>query len=159
MDKRTLEKVRAISEEFFGTKDDPNQIPITAESHSKFLRLHPRSMIYKMEDGQPVCWVLVLPTTKKLASRFLVGEINERQLLDMTEPLAVYDALYLCSAFTVPAYRNKGYAALLLKDCVQGIPLTEDPMIFAWIFSEEGGRIVEKLGQELGRNIEIRKDS
>lgn len=72
-----------------------------------------------MENGEPISWVVTLPTTNDLASKFLEGRISERQLLTMTETQNEYDALYLCAAFTIPGFRRMGYATeLFLKSII-----------------------------------------
>ena len=72
-------------------------------------RLTPDWLVYEADDrGNPITWVIVMPTQRELAERFLRKEVNERELLDLTKPEAKYGALYLCSAITVPEHRGEG---------------------------------------------------
>jgi hypothetical protein len=156
MDEKSFNKVLEISEQFYGTANDPEQIPINQESRDKLQKLHSKALIFTIENSEPVSWTVIVPTSNKLAEKFLKGEISERDLLDMTEPAKQYEALYLCSAFTVPEYRKKGYAIKLLKEQINSIPHTANPLLFAWIYSQEGERLVDKLEQELGVKIHRR---
>src|SRR3989344_1845041 len=102
MDEKVLSKMLNIAEKFFGTARDTHQIPITMESFYRLQRLHPKTIVYRLESGEPISWVVVLPTQTKLMEKFLTGELDERELLDMTKPQNQYEAIYLCAAFTVP---------------------------------------------------------
>lgn len=156
MDEKVLDKMLNIGEQFFGTASDPSQMPATRESFHKLQKLHPKTVVYRLENGEPVSWVVVLPTSTELMEKFLKGEINERELLDLTEPQDRYAALYLCAAFTVPEHRRRGYAVEMFKEAIEAIPHTKDVKLFAWIFSEEGRKLTEKLNSILGAKILIK---
>lgn len=156
MDKKILDKMLNIAEQFFGSADDSDQMPITEESFYKLQKLHPKTVIYKLENGEPVSWVVVLPTQVDLMDRFLKGEINERELLDLSKPQEIYEALYFCVAFTVPRHRRKGHALEMFKEAIESIPHTENVKLFAWLFSKEGGHLIRKLGLDLGKKIYIK---
>lgn len=153
MDEKILEKMLSMGERFFGTVVDSEQMPVTKESYYKLQKLHPKTVVYRIEHGEPVSWVVVLPTSTELAGQFLRGKINERELLDLTKPQDEYEALYLCAAFTVPEYRRKGYVLELFKEAVNGIPHVSDAMLFAWPFSDEGRRVMEKAETIFGIKI------
>jgi len=107
MNKIILQKMLAIAEEFFGTENDPNQMPITMESFYTLQTLHPDTILYKTKNNDPISWVVILPTQKELMEKFLNKDINEKELLTMTKKQDTYDTLYLCSAFTMPKYRKQ----------------------------------------------------
>jgi hypothetical protein len=156
MDEKILDKMLNIAEKFFVTESDPNQMPITKESFYKLQRLHPKTVVYRLENGEPISWVIVLPTQTELMEKFLKGKINERELLDMTKPQEKYEALYLCAAFTVPEHRRRGYILQMIQEAIDAIPHTEDVKLFAWIFSDEGRKIVERLNKILGVRILVK---
>jgi hypothetical protein len=156
MDEKVLDKMLNIAERFFRTESDSNQMPITRESFYKLQKLHPKTLVYRLEKGEPVSWVVVLPTQIELMEKFLKGEINERELLDLTKSQDRYGALYLCAAFTVPEYRRKGFVVQMFKEILDAIPHTDDIKLFAWPFSDEGRKIIEKLNQILGVKILIK---
>lgn len=119
--------------------------------------LHPFALNVRVDDGRPVSWTVSIPTTRADAERFLRGESNERELTDTAVPRDRYEALYLCAAFTDPEYRGKGYATELFRESIDAIPLSDEALIFAWIWSDEGGFLVKKLERLTGRTIRIRK--
>ncbi|MGQ3685658.1 MAG: hypothetical protein ACUBOA_11735 [Candidatus Loosdrechtia sp.] len=158
MDEKTLEKMLEITERFFRTANDPNQMPISKKSFCKLLELHPKTVIYKIENGEPISWVVVLPTSDELAEKFLKGEINERELLDMTQPQEQYEALYLCAAFTVPEHRRRGYVIRMLEEAIDSIPHTANVKLFSWPYSKEGRLVVEKLSKVMGVDILLKEN-
>jgi hypothetical protein len=148
------QKMDKISEEIFGTEKDPTQIPITHESGEKLEKLSPNWINYRLDDkGEPVSWVVVVPTTREIAEKFLSNEITEKEILDLSSPQDHYSGLYLCAAVTVPEYRRMGLAIKLMQETIESIPTTEDCLIFAWSYSSEGGMLINKLEKVLGKKI------
>ena len=158
MDQELLNKTMRIAEEFFGTASDPEQIPINTESFLKLQRLHEKTFVCKEVDGEPISWIIVIPTQKQLAESFLSGKITERELLDSSEPQEKFEALYFCSAFTVPEHRGQGLAKKLLLTAFMAIPLVGDPLLFAWPTSEAGVELTKELEKLLDKKIRIKKN-
>lgn len=158
MDKIILDKIMVVAEKFFGTENDSEQIPVNLESYNKLQKPHLKTVICKMEKGEPASWIVVVPTQEKLAEKFIKGKISERKLLDLSRPQKKYEALYFCSAFTVPEYRRRGYAVELFKEAVESIPHVPAAKFFAWIYSKEGGILVKKISKELGIKIDLKKE-
>ncbi len=156
MDKRILKKMNELAERFFGTNEDPDQIPIGNGSLEKLQKLSPAALTYKLEDSNPISWVVIVPTSSDLADKFLNGKITEKLLLDLSEPRKSCDALYLCAVFTVPEHRNKGYALEMLKRGIENIPHAEKVRLFAWPYSPEGNFLIKKLEKELNLPIELK---
>lgn len=139
-------RMNQIAEEIFGTHEDPNQIQIKRESAEKLDSLTKDWLVYELDKSEnPISWIVVVPTTKEIAEKFLHKEITERQLLEMTSPQKEYSALYLCSAITVPEHRRQGLAEKLLKEAINKIPKTNNCILFAWPFSEEGNHLIKKM--------------
>ena len=157
MDEKILEKMLSVAENFFKTASDSSQIPINKESFYKIQRLHPKTLLYKTKNNKPISWIVILPTSKKLADEFLQGKISERELLDKSNPQKEYEALYLCAAFTIPKYRRKGYVIEMLNEAIGSIPHTDDIKLFAWSYSQEGKSLIKKLEKTLGGKIELKK--
>lgn len=65
--------------------------------------------------------------------------------------------LYICSAFTVQEYRNKGLALNLLKEAIDRITKHRKFELFAWPYSKEGENLIERLGKELNLKILLKK--
>ncbi len=151
------ERMAEIAEGIFGTEADPDQIPITDESRAKLDTLTPHWFRHRLdESGEPIAWVVVVPTDRDLAEAFLRGEIPERALLDRAEPRERYDALYLCAAITVPGHRRKGLATTLFQEALEAIPHTEDCLLFTWLYSEDGRTAFASAERKLGRPIRAR---
>ena len=148
--------MREIAEKIFGTSVDPTQIPITEESADKLNKLTSHWLKYRLDENRnPLSWVVVVPTTKEIAARFLRGEITERQILEEAIPLDKYSALYLCSAITIPENRGKGLASELIKEAIHEIPKTDDYILFAWPYTKEGEMFIKKM-QKDGLKIEVK---
>jgi GNAT superfamily N-acetyltransferase len=83
--------------------------------------------------------------------RFTAGEINERELLAMTEPGGTYDALYLCSALVLPEKRRKGLARRLALKAIAEIR-ADHPIghLFYWGFSGAGDELAASIARESG---------
>ena len=153
-------KTIKIAESFFGTQHDPEQIPINKESHEKLLSLNKNSVLYELDEkGEPVSWVIVIPTTEILMKDFLSSKINEKELFDMTKPGEKYDSLYFCSAFTVPEFRNKGLALKLAESAIRKISGDRSMNIFSWAYSPEGTGLIKKLEDKLGVKILLKKQN
>lgn len=153
------EKTRKIAEQLYGTAQHPDHIPVTAASQEKLNRLHPKTVLFKVIDDEPVSWIVVVPTTRVLAEKFVNGEITERVLFDQTQPSERYEALYICSIITVPEHRRKGYGTGLLREALENIPLVPDPYLFCWIYSKEGEAMFQALTAKFGKIVHPRKGS
>ena len=154
---KLMEEMRTIAEKYFGTLDDPEQIPINKASADKLMKLDPHSVTYRLVDGHPVSWVIVLPTSRTLAQDFVAGKISEHELFDRTEPQEIYDALYFCSAFTILEYRRQGLAAALNREAYNKIPHTEDCYYCCWPFSVEGERLAKEMANKWGIDLVFKK--
>lgn len=157
MDPIIRQKMDTIAEEIFGTLKDPNQIPITNESREKLYKLTPNWIEYELDEKQnPISWVIIVPTDKKLAERFLNKEITEKELLNITTPQEKYSAIYLCAAVTVPEHRRKGLALKLFKKAIAKISKTNNFILFAWPTEKGGIELAQKIEKELNIKVQIR---
>lgn len=138
-------KTQQIAEQFYGTAQHPDQIPIGEESQHKLHLLHPKTVLFKLIDNEPVSWIVVIPTTRVLGEKFVNGETTERALFDQTVPSEIYEALYICSVFTVREHQRKGYGTQLLREALDGIPLVPNPYLFCWVYSKEGEAMYQAL--------------
>ncbi len=149
-------KMRRIAEQFYGTAHNPDQIPITEESQKKLHQLHPKTVLFKLIDNEPVSWIVVMPTTLILAEQFVSGKITERELFEETKPSDMYEALYFCSVFTVREHQRKGYGTALLREALKSIPLVPDPYLFCWVYSKEGEAMYQALTKKFGTTVRVR---
>jgi len=146
-----LERMVRLAEEFFDMKNDPDQLAVDGDTMTKLRAIHPATMSEESDIDGPLAWVLVIPTTIALMDRFTSGEINERELLAMTEPGGKYDALYLCSALVLPEQRRKGLAGRVAMRAVSSIR-ADHPIshLFYWGFSGGGDRLAALIARESG---------
>jgi hypothetical protein len=146
-----------LADEFFGMKNDPDQLNVTQEVIERLKRIHPSTLAEHSTPEGPVVWILTIPTTRRVMESFLRREINEPELLDRTPVPGVYEAIYLCSALVLPEYRGKGLAAGVTAGAVAAIrrdhPVTD---LFYWEFSEGGRKLAEAVSRRTGLPLSVR---
>ncbi|OGI72576.1 hypothetical protein A3J61_01245 [Candidatus Nomurabacteria bacterium RIFCSPHIGHO2_02_FULL_38_15] len=152
-----LAKQMKIAEEFFGTENDPDQMPINSESTKKLDTLCDCWLSSEFDEyGEPISWAIVMPTQKALAINFLNKKITERQLLELTMPSDIYDAIYFASVITVPEHRGKGLALKVVLKALEKMSVTKDVMYFTWPTTKEGESLLTKTQLFLGKEVKIR---
>ncbi len=143
-----------LAEEFFETKNDPDQLAVDESIIERLLEIHQATVGEERNDQGPIAWMIVIPTTYAVMQKFLSGEINEKELLDNTPVHAEYNAIYLCSALVLPEFRRKGLAKKLacrsIKAIQQDHPIT---MLYYWGFSDEGKQLAETIAEEMGLRL------
>jgi hypothetical protein len=146
-----LERMIALAEEFFGAKNDPEQLAVDEQVMQQLKALHPATLGELTAGDGPVAWMLVIPTTRDVMERFLNKEIGERTLLESTDPGGHYDALYLCSALVLPEHRGRGVAKDLAVRAVRAIQ-QDHPIgrLFYWAFSAEGEKLAGAVARDAG---------
>jgi len=145
--------------EFFDTKNDPDQLSVTEEDRKKLYAIHPATMSEYVEGDGPVVWLMCIPTTGDIMNKFLRAEIGEKQLLAETPVGGVYDAIYLCSAMVLPEYRRKGLAKRVAMDAINAIR-KDHPIksLFTWPFSEEGKALANAIASACNLPLLIREE-
>lgn len=153
-----VEYSKRVSESFFGTHQDPEQIPITKESEQKLLALHPDTILYCVDDvGNARGWVIAVPTTVTLMQQFVCSTITEKELFDQTKIGDAFDALYLCSAFVMPEHRRTGCATAMCVEAVKRISGGKPMELFYWAFSKEGEMLAQAVSKKFGVTLHARK--
>ncbi len=145
-----LQRMIQLADEFFETKNDPDQISVNEGVLSLLGKIHPATLSERRDQDGPIVWILVLPTTHRLMEEFIAGEINERELLEKTPVGTTYDTVYLCSALVLPEHRGKGLARSLGVEAVRSIQ-RDHPIkdLFFWPFSAEGRKLAHSIAREL----------
>jgi ribosomal protein S18 acetylase RimI-like enzyme len=143
-----FERMIKLAEEVFAVKNDPDQLDVNQDVIERLKKIHPAT-VSEYDDGNgPVAWVLLIPTTTDLMTRFLKKEISEKQLFNLTPLNTTYEALYLCSALVLEEYRRKGIAKRLALKAIDSIrkghPLKS---LFVWAFSKEGDLAAEAISR------------
>jgi len=134
-----FERMIRLADEVFATKSDPDQLDINPEVIQRLQRIHPATISEHDDGNGPVAWVIVIPTTTELMNRFLLKEISEKVLFDLTPLDVPYDTVYLCSALVLEEHRRKGIASRLVLAAIENMrdnhPIQS---LFVWAFSKEG---------------------
>ncbi len=159
MAKTNFERMIDLVNEVFDTKNDPGQISVTPEDRAKLEQIHEYTLNEVDYGDGPVMWLLLIPTTTSLMNRFVSTEISEQQLLDLTPIGEKYDALYLCSATSLPEYRGKGLAKQVCLDAIAHIRADHPiAILFVWPFSKDGDGLASALAKTLDLPLLKRKD-
>lgn len=150
MAQSNFERLIQLADEAFDYRSDPDQIEMTDEQRSKLIAIHPATLQAENNEGGPVAWLLVLPTTLQLMERFVKHEISEKELLDLTPIGVPYQAIYLCSALVLEEYRRKGITMRLTLKAIAEIS-KNNPVeaLFVWPFSDGGDKVAEKVAATL----------
>ena len=140
--------------EFFDTRNDPDQISVDETERELLAAIHPSTLSELANEDGPIVWILVVPTSTETMNRFLAGLISEKQLLFETKPGAKYDAIYLCSASVLPEFRNKGLAKKVTIDAVNAIR-KDHPIkaLYYWPFSGEGKSLALAVATTTGLSL------
>ena len=146
-----------LADEVFAAHNDPAQLDVDEAVMERLERIHPATLSEHIVGNGPVVWILLVPTTIDLMSRFVNQEITETELLDQT-PLGIkYEALYLCSALVLPEYRRQGLATQVGTAAIKEI-CADHPIkyLFTWNFSREGEMLAQLASENLGLPLLIR---
>jgi len=148
-----------LADEVFSAHNDPAQLDVDEAVMKQLERIHPRTLSEHIEGDGPVVWILLIPTTIALMNKFVVEAISEKELLDQTPLDIKYEALYLCSALVLPAYRRKGLATQVGTEAINEI-CKEHPIkyLFTWSFSKEGGDLSELASKQFSLPLLKRAD-
>ena len=153
----SFERMLQLVNEFFDTRNHPDQISVTEKDRNHLAQIHPATLSEYADEAGPIVWILMIPTLKDIMMRFVSGEITEQQLLDETPEGVKYDSIYLSSASVLPEYRRKGLAKRVTVDAIKRIrednPVTS---LFYWPFSEEGKALASAVAREVGLPLYMR---
>lgn len=146
-----FERMMALVESSFDTKNDPNQLDVNEDVMSRLFQLHPNALIEKDDGDGPFIWIILIPTTNELMQLFLENQITEAELFEKTPIGATYESIYLCSAMTLEEFRKKGTTKKLCLEAIENMR-KENPItsLFVWSFSKEGESLAEKIASETG---------
>ena len=145
------ERIIQLSDEVFSSRTDPDQLNVDEKVMERLELIHPNTLS-EFDDGNgPVCWILCIPTTLDLMSKFIDQKISERELYELTPLNTKYEAIYLCSALLLEEFRGKGIAQNLAVQALENIKTDHNiKALFFWAFSKEGEKLAEKLSGLMG---------
>jgi hypothetical protein len=146
MELSNYEKLVRLADEVFAVKEDPSQLNVDQDVIKRLLQIHPSTISEYNDGNSPVAWVLVIPTTAELMSRFIDGEISEKELYDLTPVGARYESIYLCSALVLEEFRRKGIVKQLAINAINEIrSIHPINALFVWPFTWEGNLAAEMI--------------
>lgn len=137
----------------FGVPDQSMVAP-TLQNDLSIQGLDRNNVVCIKENGMPIAWSVVLPTSKENERKFLRGEIGENQLFEVSIKNPSFESLYLFVAIVLPEYRQNGLAKKLMS---YQIKYFQDEYkvsnFFAWVFSANGESLLKSL--ERDNSIEV----
>ena len=149
-ERSNFERMIALATDTFAVQNDPQQLDVDEEIIARLQHLHAATVSEYSEGNGPLIWVLLIPTTHQLMQDFLHKKIGETELLEQTPPGSTYHALYLCSALTLPEYRNQGLTKKLTLKAIQEIRAAHPiDTLFVWNFSQEGEALSHTIAREV----------
>lgn len=149
-----FERMMALVESSFDTKNDPNQLDVNEDVINRLFQLHPNALIEKDDGEGPYIWIILIPTTNELMQLFLENQITEAELFEKTPIGVQYETIYLCSAMTLEEYRKKGITKQLCLEAIENMRSTNPiSSLFVWSFSKEGELLAEKIAAETGLTL------
>jgi hypothetical protein len=140
-----------LAEETFAMNNDPSQLQVDGEVRKRLVQIHPSTLSEFSDENGPVAWLLVIPTLREVMERFIVKDITEKELFELTPLNVKYEALYLCSGLVLHEYQRKGIIKKLALKAIEDIR-KDHPIqfLFNWAFTEGGDRAAEKLAELTG---------
>lgn len=154
-----FERMIQMAEDVFAVKSDPDQLNVNEEILAHLRAIHPATVIEYNDSKGPVVWILILPTSLDLMNKFIDRNITEKQLLDLTPVNIMYEALYLCSAMTIPEYRKKGLTKRLTLEAFEKIRKTHPiQKLFVWPFTKEGEALANAIAHSVSLPLFKRED-
>lgn len=153
-----MERMLELAEAVFYNRDGADgQITVDEQEREKLQAISPHCLTEYNDGNGPAIWVLLIPTTQQLMQQFVAGTIDEVTLLNQTPLNIPYEALYLCSAITLPEYRGKGLTMKLTIDAIKAINMQHQlQALFYWPFSEEGKKLAERISINTGLSLHTR---
>jgi hypothetical protein len=153
-----FERMMAIIDGVFETRNDPDQLQVTERDMAKLQALHPATVSEYNEGNGPCVWVLLIPTTRAIMQQFLDGTVSENGILQQTVPGTSFEAVYLCSATTLPEYRGKGITSRITIEAINSMKAEHSITdLFVWPFTSEGEALAKKLADKLQLPLYVRK--
>jgi len=145
------ERIIQLSDEVFFSRTDPDQLNVDENVMEHLQLIHPDTLSEYDDGNGPVCWILCIPTTLDLMSKFIDQKISERELYELTPLNTKYEAIYLCSALLLEEFRGKGIAQTLALKAIESIKIDHSiKALFFWAFSKEGEKLAEKVAGLIG---------
>ena len=144
------ERMIQLSDDVFSSRTDPDQLNVNENVMEHLQLIHPDTMSEYDNGNGPVCWILCIPTTLDLMTKFVNQNISEKELYDLTPLNTKYEAIYLCSALLLEEFRGQGIATYMLRYGLEFMRQRGEDRIFISCHheNEASRRVIEKCGGE-----------
>jgi hypothetical protein len=155
--KPNYQRMLNLIDEVFAKRNDPDQIQVTQQEMIKLNQIHTSCLTEMANEKGPLIWVLMIPTTIAIMQDFLNDKITEKELLNNTPINTSYQAIYLCSATTLPEARNQGETKQLCLNAIKEI-LKSNPIenLFVWPFTKAGEALATTIANATSLKLLIK---
>ena len=156
-----IEETARISEEYFGTMKDSEQMSTVRENRD-WVYENCRDYLNIIRRGDEVIgYSFMLPCTSRLKQEFISRKITEAELFAEIQKLNIKkpEAIYLCASVIREEYRRKGLAVNGFVKLIEKIKKHSKPVLFYWGYSREGEFLANKVAKITGLKIYARKGS
>ena len=152
-----------ISEDYFGTEGDSDQISVSEENKSWIYHNVLDYFCVLRDSSKIIGYTLMLPCSRNLMERFISKDISEFNLFEEIKKFYSGErpeVIYLCASVVDEKYRHRGLASSSFIETIKRV--TDDlkikPILFYWGFSEEGKGLAEKVASVTGLEIKRRDE-
>jgi GNAT superfamily N-acetyltransferase len=149
--KKEIADAAKLSEEYFHTKTDSAQMASSFENYNWIHKKFPYALGIIEDNKKVVGYTILLPCREKQMDEFLLGKINEKQLVDKIRKSPApksFEAIYFCEAYLKPSYRRKGIAFSAMIDSAKKLikqSKTKPHTLFYWAYSKHSHKIAEHI--------------
>jgi hypothetical protein len=150
-----------LSEDYFQTHIDPEQININEENKMWIYKNIPNSVNVVKFGDEVIGFSFILPCSKKLMDKFVSKKINEAQLFDSIKKLDFeIECIYLCAVIIKPEFRGEGLGSKATLKSISGFAakMNKKPILFYWAYSKEGDSLAKRVSRESGFNLKKREE-
>ncbi|MFA5174366.1 MAG: GNAT family N-acetyltransferase [Candidatus Pacearchaeota archaeon] len=160
--RRDLDDTSKISEDYFGTQKDPNQIPTVKKTRDWIYKNTPDYLNIIKHNKKVIGYAFMLPCNKRLMASFLSKKINEAEMFEDIKKLDLNkrpETIYLCASVLREDYRGKGLATTAFIKAINRITKnTYNPILFYWKYSEEGRSLLKRVAKLTNLELKERID-
>ena len=151
----------ALSESFFHTSENPDQLQID-EENKRFIMGHLTDYDTIIKEGSRVIgFTFCFPASYKDAQAFVDKKLSERALFDKVKSMHkpfTDEALYLCATVIAPEYRGRALSYFGFQRTFKKLGISrERTVLVAWPFSDEIRRGAELFVKRTGYQLWTRE--
>ncbi len=159
-----LNETSKMAEEYFEMEQNSDQIPATDENRDWIFDNIPEYLNIIRNEGKIIGYVFLLPCSKDLMEKFLRKKITEARLFEEIKKNEFSnnpEAIYLCASVLRKEFRGLGLATRAFLKSIRKITKNgkNKPILFCWIYSSEGEKLVKRIANSTGIELRSRRNS